>query len=434
MGLNTGAMRDRGYDRQPGCYMIHRAISRYAIILLAFFLLIGPAIALDPAWSATGGPPVAISADGGYILSDGESFSLYSSRGEKLWRGFGGSTVMAQGGEIFSPLAITGDGKYSILGTDGGLLYLDASQRVFWQDSQFRPIQDISLSPDENFIASVADGRVSVYTRGGELVWRNYTYPDVQYVGISSAALLTVAGSPDTIHAFNQSGFELWNYTAPGIRKIIVSPENSDIIAASDYTILSLHPSGNLLWRYYTGSEIRDIAISGDGSTIAAGNQGGQVCLLDENGKLLWSYTAGNWIDAVSLSGDGSLIAAGGIDRKVYLFEKSGGLLWNYTTGGQVKSVAISSEGSGLAAGADMVYYFSLRPNPPAGSPTPQVRSTEQVTAPVSFPANPVGGATTVLPPATVPVPVTTPRSASGVPAFIAPCIIILYFIRRRMG
>jgi outer membrane protein assembly factor BamB len=413
--------------------VIYRTIPWYTIILLAFFLLTGPAIALDPAWSAAGGPPVAISADGGSVLSDGETFSLYSSQGEKLWRGFGGSS--ATGGEIFSPLAITRDGKYSVLGTNGGLLYLDASQRIFWKDSQYRPVQDIALSPDEDFVASIADGRLSVYTRGGELVWRNYTYPDVQYVGISAAGLLTVAGSPDIIHAFNQSGFELWNYTAPGIREIIVSPENSDIIAASDYTILSLHPSGNLLWRSYTGSEIRDIGISGDGSTIAAGNQGGQVVLLDENGNLLWSYKAGDWIDAVSLSGDGSLIAAGGIDRKVYLFQKSGELLWNYTTGGQVKSVAISSDGSGLVAGADRVYYFALRTNVPPGTTPPSVTSPAQAPAPAT-PApsltNPVEGATTVAPSTTVPVQAPTPRAASGDLAFIALGTIILCFIRRR--
>ena len=415
----------------------HKAMSRSVIILLAFLLLAGPAIALDPAWSAAGGPPVAISADGRSVLSDGESFSLYSSKGEKIWRGFGGSSVMARNGGLFSPLAMTRDGKYSVLGTDGGLLYLDTTQRIFWQDSQFHPVQAISLSPDENFVASVAEGRVTVYTRGGELVWRNYTYPDIEYVGISATGLLTVAGGPDTIHAFNQSGFELWNYTAPGISQVIVSSENSDIVAASDYTILSLHPSGNLLWSYYTGSEIRDIAISGDGTLIAAGTQGGKVFLLDANGNLLWSYTAGNWINAVSLSEDGSLVAAGGIDRKVYLLDRSGRLLWDYTTGGQVESVAISSDGSGLVAGSDMMYYFALQaiatplPSPPAAtSPEP----TTQPATPAPSLTHPVGGTPPIPSSSTVPVQATTPRSGSGPLAIIAPGFIILYFIRRRAG
>ncbi|MDD1664329.1 MAG: PQQ-like beta-propeller repeat protein [Methanomicrobiales archaeon] len=408
---------------------------RYIVLLFTLFVPVAQVMAVDPVWTAPGSSPVVITADGGYVLGDGGIFSQYNAKGEIVWRGYGGSAIQARGGEIFSSLKITRDGMYSILGTNGGLLYIDRTQRIFWQDSQYRPIQDISLSPDENFVASVADGRVSVYTRGGELVWRNDTYPDVQYVGVSPGGLLTVAGSPDTIHAYNQSGFELWNYTAPGIGEIIVSPENSDIIASSDYTLLSLHPSGNLLWKYYTGSEILDIGISGDGSTIAAGNQGGQVCLLDANGKLIWSYTAGNWIDAVSLSGDGSLIAAGGIDRKIYLFERSGGLLWDYTAGGQVKSVAISSDGSGLVAGADMVYYFSLRPSSPTGTPTPQATSPAQVHTPVPpAPPTPKTVERTPSPLPSEPIPVeTTPESGSESLAFIALCIGSLCFFRRRV-
>ena len=410
--------------------------SRQVIVLLAFFLLAGHAIALEPAWSAAGGPPVAISADGGFVLSDGESFSLYSSKGVQIWRGFGGSSAMAQAGGLFSPLALTRDGKYSVLGTDGGLLFLDATQRIFWQDSQFHPVQALTLSPDENFVASVADGRVTVYTNGGELVWRNYTYPDIRFAGIGPAGLLTIAGSPGVIHAFNQSGFELWNYTSPGISQVIVSPANSEIIAASDYTVLSLHPSGNLLWKFYTGSEIRDLAISGDGTRIAAGTQGGKVFLLDGDGNLLWSYMAGNWINTVSLSGDGSLVAAGGIDRNVYLFDRSGNLLWSYTTGGQVEGVALSSDGSGLAAGSDRVYYFSLRPIMTPVPSLPAATSPGQTILPVTPPpstTNPGREAAPLPPPATIPVQATTPGSAPGPLALIAFGFLSILFGMRRV-
>ena len=155
-------------------------------------------------------------------------------------------------------------------------------------------------------VESPAEGRVTVYTRGGEQVWRNYTYPDIKYVGISATGLLTVAGSPDTIHAFNQSGFELWNYTAPGISQVIVTPGNSDIVAASDYTILSLHPSGNLLWSYSTGSEIRDIALSGDGTLIAAcGSQIVQIDIHERTFRILAQAPAG--VECIALASDGRL-------------------------------------------------------------------------------------------------------------------------------
>jgi WD40 repeat protein len=416
-----------------------RVVSGWIVLALVVPLIAGTAGALEPAWTAPGGPPVSISADGGYVLSDGEIFTLYSAKGERIWRGFGGSAARAREGEIFSPLEISRDGLYSILGTVGGLLYVDRSQRVFWQDSQYLPVDDLSLSPDGNFIASVADGRVSVYSRGGDLLWRNgtSTYSGVRYVGISSAGLLTVARAPGVLYAFNQTGFELWNYSAPGIGEIILSPENSDIIVVSDYTLLALHPSGNLLWSFYTGSGIRDIAVSRDGSSIAAGNLEGRVFLVDGGGNQLWVYPAGSWIDAVSVSGNGSLVAAGGTDRKVYLFDREGRQVGNYTTGGMVRSVAVSADGSGLAAAADQVYYFDLRRTipaetmPPASPPaTPEPVTTAQISRPPS-PSPPVEP---VSPSPVVPPETTRRESASGPLSFFALGIGFLWFVLRRAG
>lgn len=405
-----------------------------AALFLAILLLPGSVMAASPAWTARGGAPVAISADGGFVLSDGESFALYNSRGETVWRGFGGSSAMSLG-EVTTRLALTRDGMYSVLDTNGGLLYVDRTQRVFWEDSQYRPIGDIALSPDDDFVASVADGRVSVYTRGGDLVWRNSTYRDVEFVGISPGRLLTVAASDEVLHAFNQTGFELWNETAPGISEVLVSPADSDIIVASDYTVLSFHPSGNLLWRFYTGDEIRDIAISEDGSTVAAGNQGGRLLLLDQNGRELWSFTVGNWANAVSLSGDGSLVAAGGIDRKVYLFDRSGRQLFNYTTGGIVQGVAVSSDGSALAAAADMVYYFDLRqPAPGETTPVPTPVTTTfpapSPSAPVPTPSVP--SETTTTPSPTLPAETTPRETAWGPAVLVAPGMVILWFALKR--
>jgi hypothetical protein len=404
----------------------------YGVIALALLLLPLPGMALDPAWSEAGGGTVALSADGGWLLSGGESFGLYDASGKAAWRGFGGSSALAGSG-IAAPLALTADGMYSVIGTNGGLLYVDRSQRVFWEDSRYRPVESISLSPDENFVASVADGQVSVYTRGGDLVWRNSTYSDVQTVAISREGLLTVAGSKDIIHAYNQTGFEIWNYSAPGIHGIRLSPVNSDIIAASDYTLIALHPSGNLLWKFYTGDEIRDFALSGDGSTVAAGNQGGRLVLLDRNGNELFSRELGNWVNAVALPKDGSLVAAGGIDRKVRLYDRSGNQIFEYMTNGIVQGAAISSDGSAMAAGSDMVYYFDLE-EPMAAETTPAMETT--VTAPpivttvqvpvtVIIPENPP-------PTETVPGETPTPGAGSGPLAIIAIVIGAAWLLKRR--
>jgi WD40 repeat protein len=393
-------------------------------LVLAAFILPGIALAVDPAWTAPGGSPVVISADGGTVLSDGDIFSLYDAGGTQLWRGYGGSYAQSRG-DIYSPLAITADGMYSVLGSNQGLLYVDRTQRVFWQDSELHPIDDLSLSPDENYVASVAQGLVSVYTRGGDVVWRNDTYQDVKYVGISLNGLLTVAaGTDNIIHAYNQTGFELWNYTTPGIHGIRLSPADSNIIASSDYTLVCLHPSGKLLWKFYTGDQIRDYAISRDGSSVAAGTQGGRLVLVDRNGKEVFSSQLGNWVNAVSLSRDGSLVAAGSTDRSVYLFDRKGQLLFSDLTGSIVRSVALSSDGSAMAAASDMVYYYDLKGSPPtvstAATPTPVVAMPPPA-AMTTRPVVPTGTPpVTPTPTEAVPGETPTPESGSGPLAVLA--------------
>jgi WD40 repeat protein len=412
----------------PPVVMLMRYPVLSITLLLAALLLPAQVLAAGPAWSARGGAPVDISADGSSVLLDGESFALYDAKGTPVWRGFGGSFARSRG-EISSPLAITADGMYSVLGSNQGLLYVDRTQRIFWQDSTYNPIEDLSLAPDENFVAAVAGGRVSVYTRGGDVLWRNGTYPDVQFVAISSGGLLTVAGGTETIHAFNQTGFELWNYTAPGIAGVRISPADSDIIAASDYSLLCLHPSGNLLWKNYTGDEIRDFAISGDGSSIAAGNQGGRLVLLDRNGKEVFTTRIGNWVNAVSLTRDGSLVAAGGTDRNVYLFDRAGTQIFSDTTGSIVSGVAISADGSGLAAGSNMVYYYNLRATPPSETPpAPPALITAAPAATVTTPA-PAAGTTPVPTTAIAPEETPAPGAGSGSLAVLALAIVSLYGI-----
>ena len=384
--------------------------------LLLAALLPGIGLAAAPAWTARGGSPVAISADGGTVLSDGDVFTLYAAGGTQLWRGYGGSYAQARG-YVYSPLALTADGKYSVLGSGQGVLYVDRNQRVFWQDTDYHPVDDLSLSPDENYVASEARGVVSVFTRGGDVLWRNETYPDILFVGISTDGDLTVGASRDTIHAFNRSGFELWNYTTPGIHGIRLFPSDSDIIASSDYTLVCLHPSGNLLWQFYTGDEIRDFAISRDGSSVAAGNQGGRLVLLDRDGNLIFSSQLPNWVNAVSLSGDGSLVGVGGIDRMVYLFDRNGQMLSSDLTGSIVEGIALSADGSAMVASSDKVYYYDLRhpsAEPTTVPPAPVTTVTTPPTVPETTPATPTPAANVSENPTPEEIPGETPTTQAG--------------------
>jgi len=383
------------------------------MILIAISLILEPVTAEKPLWIAAGGSPVEISNNGDYVLCDGEIFYLYNSKGEKQWGGYG------SGYDFPAPSKITKDGNYFILGTDSGIVYLDRSMKLYWKDSDFHPIQDIALSPDENYIATVAESEVSLYTPEGQLLWRKYN-PGSKSVAVSSNGLMTVASGGRGTIAYNQSGFQLWTSAGSGDNLVITIPD-SNIITTSQYTLYFLHPSGLYLWKSLTSNIIRDFSSTPDGSYIVVGNEAGNIYLFNKSGNVLWKYNAGDWINSVSISPDGSIIAAGGNNKKLYVFNRDGRLLWDYATEGLVKSVVISADGSSLVAGSDRIYYFSLQPIQSSSLATPEITPTRTQAV-----------ETITLPSTTGPMETPTQKSGLRFSVLIALGISFVWIILRR--
>ena len=88
------------------------------------------------------------------------------------------------------------------------------------------------------------------------------------------------------------------------------------------------------LWSYRSAYMIGSVAISSDGSYIAAGSlsmgtryiptMSSELYLFSRTSSTpLWSYDTGHWINSVAISSDGNYIAAGNRDGKVYLFSRT---------------------------------------------------------------------------------------------------------------
>ena len=168
----------------------------------------------------------------------------------------------------------------------------------------------------------------------------------------------------------------LWSYTIGSpVGSVAISSDGSYIAAGSwDHNVyLFSRDSSTPLWSYQTGGMDRSVSISSDGS-YWTGYWGDRVCLFSRaDNTPLWSYATGGPVISVSMSSDGSYIAAGSADNRVYLFSRTSGTpLWSYETGGQVFSVAISSDGSYIAAGSGdhNVYLFSRDSSTPLWSYT----------------------------------------------------------------
>jgi outer membrane protein assembly factor BamB len=115
-------------------------------------------------------------------------------------------------------------------------------------------------------------------------------------------------------------------------------------------------------------------SFSDDGNYLAAGSadvgqKNGSVYLLSlQHGGELWDKSTNNSaISSVAVSDNGTYVAAGGYwsgmfygDGTVFLFNKEGNLLWNYTTGMEpVWQVGVLPNGSGILAGDNTgLLYF----------------------------------------------------------------------------
>lgn len=122
-------------------------------------------------------------------------------------------------------------------------------------------------------------------------------------------------------------------------------------------------PSGKcyeMVWNFKADDWIRDVAISDDGTTIAAVGYDRKVYLFrNEDNTPLWSYSTSDSLFYTALSSNGNYIVTGSSGGWVRFFEKtSPEPLWSYLTGASVGSLAICPDGSYIAAGSN--YYVHL--------------------------------------------------------------------------
>jgi outer membrane protein assembly factor BamB len=107
----------------------------------------------------------------------------------------------------------------------------------------------------------------------------------------------------------------------------------------SVYLVSLQHKMPAVLWRHVTNTFVSSVAISSNGSYMAAGGYvsgakrgHGEIFLFDSEGKLLWNVSAGSKPQdvGVAIAANGSRIAADYGSGMFYL-NAVGNVLWNYT-------------------------------------------------------------------------------------------------------
>ncbi|MBI4344844.1 MAG: WD40 repeat domain-containing protein [Euryarchaeota archaeon] len=167
------------------------------------------------------------------------------------------------------------------------------------------------------------------------------------------ALLLAMPG----VHA-ERTPLLLWRYdTGQAVNGVAVT-ENGTVVAAA-YENVTLFEAGG---RQVGNNNLRDfiaaLASTPGGEYTAVGTGEGKVYLFDSNLTVLWKYLVMLSPSAVAISRDGDAIAVAMSTPTIYLLDRKGEVAWRYKAEKVPTSIALSSKGDLIAVATKEAVYL----------------------------------------------------------------------------
>ncbi len=283
---------------------------------------------------------VAISGDGSRIIAAiGEATLLFDkSSSNPLWK------YKKDNNNSYN-VAISRDGKYMAAATAGEESNVNSNLLILWNDKSATPLwqyhaagnfHDVSLSDDGKFIAGATgcpDRRAYIFPRdSNQPIMRS---EPLTYDSPISKSKISADG---TLAAFTTEG----------------GPDSSVVVLFSK-------DSTKPLWKFADGKQraARGLGFSSDGKNIGVVTMAGDAYLFGKYGsKPLDSWSLGKAMGAVALSDEGSFLAAGGVDNKMHILKKGTKDIKEIPFNEYVEELAISKNGKYIAAGTGGSIYF----------------------------------------------------------------------------
>ena len=205
-----------------------------------------------------------------------------------------------------------------------------------------KSIFDEQLPDDERIVAD--DWRCLKRTPITAITWWG-SYIGYGFEACSQSQLMRLPVSPDYFK------LKMWtDVPASKAARTIAAGSTDNFVYVYD-------GAGNLLWSYNTGTDVASVAVSANGTYIAAGGLGGKLYLFTRDGTKLWEKNItvqgsggggmGTESKSVAISADGEYIVAGGLNN-LYVYKKDGTLHWSHA--GRETCVSISPNGDYIAA------------------------------------------------------------------------------------
>jgi ABC-type sugar transport system permease subunit len=328
------------------------------LIAMLVPLFAAPALAQDgdgQLWRFDAGGRVtaaAVTADGAHIAigSRDNHLRLFDRAGKLTW------DFVAQNSILGADIAP--DGKWvAVASEDRNVYLLDEAGRPLWQFKAGRAMNNAAVADDGSLVAATSDDRAFYVLDGrGKLLWQE----DLG-IGVSGAAIYgtgdnarVVIGSDDGyITIYSRTGDPLLQSRLDyDVKSVAVTPNGTRIAAGTSDGLVTLldGATGKRLWNYKTGKTVNSVALTQDGRTILVGSEDKQAYLLDGDGKLRQSFKPGAEVLAVALSGDGSLLVLGAANNVAQALDR-GAAQASQTAGQTQRGITLAVIGAGVAVG-----------------------------------------------------------------------------------
>ncbi len=258
----------------------------------------------------------------------------------------------------------------------------ETSYQLLWSYQIDSEISFVTISSDESYVAALdEENNAYIICRdSGTLLKSTETKGYITSISILHDGSIRATGTKIAkrtwVYLYNGlSQYRVREFnTYHHVRCVAVSQDGSYIAAGGIEGKVSLFNSQTIdrkttVWKYHTGESIDSIALSADGSYISVAVTGyfkyGVYLFSRENDNPLWRSPIE--ADSVAISADGSSIVA--VNHlypadEIFIFsQESNTPLWSYTTDNLVSSISLSHDGSYLAIGTTYenkgeVYFF----------------------------------------------------------------------------
>jgi len=344
-------------------------------------------------------------------------------------------------GEYRANVGISGDGKYSIVGSDTGTLRMyDRSGKVLWTvSSPNSSVYAVAISRTGDYVAaSLSDPtkpsdenewQIRSYDRAGNPLWTYASHSALFTLAIVPENNPMVAAGGSSLVLIDEKGHLVSNRLSESFRSAgdVTSSDDGEYIAAAvdfgwrtrrgeivvmdrngstvvkfptayqaravrmdhhgetftaidDHQLYSFFRNGTLAWNFSSSPPFRSLAMTPDGNFTVAGSQY-FVRFFNKTGTQLWNYQNQGYFYDVGISENGTTVVAGGFDG-VYVFEKNGDLRWRFPARNFTGDVSVSDSGDYFAAGTSgSVLFFNQWGNATVTEP---VQTTRIPTIPIT--------------------------------------------------